>query len=125
MTTTQYPKSVAAVSPELRMSDHWNSDAIRTLINRKTADGRKPAFLFLGQHEAHLLRDHLGHAFGSDSVKSLNNVYYMGLQVREVDAPAYIRAAGTKRVEGLMEALNRFPTHHDLEASNFWHYAVL
>ena len=110
---------------ELRMIDCWNTEAMRALIHRKTSQGRKPAFLFLGRQEAELLRHHLGTAFGSDNVRSLKNVYYMGLEVREVDTESYLRTAGSKRVHGLEEALNREPNHCDLEASSFWHYALL
>ena len=120
-----YPSSAIKPRTELRMFDRWNTEAIRALINRKTSQGRKPAFLFLGRQETELLRQHLGTAFGSDNVRSLKNVYYMGLEVREVDTESYLRTAGSKRVQGLEEALNREPNHCDLEASSFWHYALL
>jgi hypothetical protein len=107
------------------MLDGWNTETIRALINRKTAQNRRPAFLFLGQREADLLRHHLGAAFGPESVRSLKFLYYMGLEVIEVDAPSYLRTAGMKRVRGLEEALNRTPNHFDLEASSFWQFALL
>ena len=53
-------------SSELKMFDRWRTESVQALINRKTAGGRKPAFLFLGQHEADLLRNHLGTAFGAE-----------------------------------------------------------
>ena len=125
MKTLTPPKAANGPRSELRMFDRWNTEAVRALINRKTAQGRKPAFLFVGQEEAELLRHHLSTAFGSDAVRSLNKLYYMGLQVIEVEAQSFLRTAGMKRVSGLQEALNRTPTADDLEASSFWQFAVL
>ena len=67
----------------------------------------------------------LGAAFGPESVQTLKNLYYMGLEVIELEVDSYLRTAGMKRVEGLKEALNRSPRWEDLEASRFWRYAVL
>ena len=124
MNTLTPPRQAAARS-ELRMFDRWNTEALRALVNRKTAQGRKPAYLFLGQEEANLLRHHLGTAFGPEAVRSLKNLYYMGLQVIEVEQQSFLRTAGMKRVRGLEEALNRTPTPQDLEASSFWQFAVM
>lgn len=120
MKTLNPPTALSEPRSELQMFDRWNSDALRALINRKTEEGAKPSYLFLGRTEANLLRQHLGTAFGTDSTKSLTNLFYMGLSVVEVEAESYLRTARAKRVEGLQEALNRFPTHYDLEASSFW-----
>lgn len=125
MNTLHTQSGAAEPRSEARMFDRWNSETIRALINRKTAQGRKPAFLFLGQHEAGLLRHHLGTAFGPESVRSLSQLYYMGLEVIETAAPSYLRTAGMKRVRGLEEALNRMPGPGDLEASSFWRFALL
>ncbi|NIP98157.1 MAG: hypothetical protein GWO24_33935 [Akkermansiaceae bacterium] len=126
MTSTKNPpKNPQPVTSELQMFDRWNTEAVSALINRKTSRGRKPAFLFLGQREANLLRYHLGTAFGPESVRTLKNLYYMGLEVVELDTETYFRTAGLKRVQGLEEALNRRPNHHDLEASSFWRFAIL
>jgi hypothetical protein len=107
------------------MFDRWNTESLRALIIRKSAQGRKPAFLFVGQQEADLLRHHLGTAFGPESVHTLKNLYYMGLQVIELEAESFLRTAGMKRVRGLEEALNRTPTEKDLAASSFWQFAIL
>jgi hypothetical protein len=58
---TLTPKRKTTTEPrsELRMFDRWNSEAVRALINRKTAQGRKPAYLFVGQEGAELLRHRL------------------------------------------------------------------
>lgn len=118
--TANTDHSGARACSELTLLDYWDSDALRQLIQRKTKGRRKPAFLFLGRREAQLLRRHLGAAFGPESVQSLKNLYYMGLEVVEVEASSYLRTAGIKRVEGLMEALNRRPGWKELEASSFW-----
>ena len=126
MSTLNTPKTVSDTAhSELRMSTRWNTESVRALINRKTAQGRKPAFLFLGLREADLLRDHLGAAFGPESVQTLNNLYYMGLQVIELETESYLRTAGMKRVRGLEEALGRRPDQRDLDASAFWRFAIL
>lgn len=118
-------KSPTEPRSEANLFDRWNTETIRALINRKTAQGKVPSFLFLGQKESQLLRHHLGTAFGPESVRSLKNLYYMGLEVIEVDTPSYLRTAGMKRVRGLEEALNRMPNHNDLEASSFWRFALM
>ena len=125
MKTLNPPQASTKPRSELHMFDRWKSESVRALINRKTSRGRKPAFLFVGRQEAELLRSHLGTAFGPESVRSLNNLYYMGLEVREVQCDSYFRTAGSKRVAGLEEALNRLPTPQDIEASAFWHYSLL
>ena len=117
--TTQATIGSRACS-ELKLIDYWDTDALRQLIKRKTTNERKPAFLFVGRHEARLLRRHLGAAFGPESVQTLKNLYYMGLEVVELETQSYLRTAGVKRVEGLMEALNRRPGWKELEASSFW-----
>jgi hypothetical protein len=121
------PKRKTGPEPrsELRMFARWNSEAVRALINRKTAQGRKPAYLFVGQEEAELLRHHLGTAFGPEAVRCLKNLYYVGLEVIEVEKESFLRTAGIKRVSSLEEALNRTPTARDLEASSFWKFAIL
>lgn len=126
MTTLEAP-APTELKPrsELELDNRWDTDALRRLINRKTAEGRRPAFLFLGAREADLLRQHLGAAFGPESVRTLKNLYYMGLEVIELEIDSYLRTAGIKRVEGLKEALNRNPGWEDLEASRFWRHAVL
>ncbi len=115
----------ARTCSELQLRDQWDAERLRNLITRKTAAGRKPAFLFLGRHEAELLRHHLGAAFGPESVRTLKNLYYMGLEVVELpNIDSYLRTAGMKRVEGLREALDRKPGWKDLETSSFWMFAL-
>jgi hypothetical protein len=123
-TIAQKPTTDARPCSELNLEDHWDSDAIGRLIKRKTVAGRKPSFLFLGRREAELLRDHLGNPSSHEWVRTLRQFNYMGLEVVELEIESYLRTAGTKRVEGLTEALNRRPGWKDLEASSFWNYAL-
>ena len=123
-TTTLEPTKTARDCSELKLRDRWDSEKIRQLVERKSSKGRKPSFLFLGRTEAELLREHLGAAFGPESVRSLKNLYYMGMEVVETEAESYVRTAGAKRIEGLTEALNRKPGWRDIEASSFWFFSV-
>jgi len=108
---------------ELHMNRFWNTDAVRELIADKTSAGRKPAFLFLGKCEADLLREDLGAAFGPESVRSLRNLYYMGLEVIELETPSFLRTAGMKRVLGFREDKGRTPVWKDLD-SGFWSFTL-
>lgn len=105
---------------ELHLGRDWRSDAIRELIDQKTSAGRKPAFLFLGKREAQLLRDHLGASFGPEAVHSLKSLYYMGLEVIEIDTPTFLRTAGMKRVQGFRADQGRSPRWRDVSKPGFW-----
>ena len=69
---------VATILPELTMAEAWDSAAVSALIRSKSNLGETPAFLFLGKKEALLLQQHLGEAFGAESVTTLHDTYYMG-----------------------------------------------
>ncbi|WP_411845850.1 hypothetical protein AAFN60_19985 [Roseibacillus persicicus] len=112
------------VSSELELGIEWDTAAIRNLITTKSAVGRTPAFLFLGHHEAGLLRAHLGAAFGCEAVRSLKNLYYMGLEIIEVDTQNFLRTAGMKRVKAFQDALGRQPKWKDIKSSSAWHFQV-
>ena len=62
---------------DLNLTDKWNTSALRSLVDERCREGRKPSHLFLGRKEGGLLRDHLGEAFGSDSVSTFNDLYFM------------------------------------------------
>lgn len=81
---------------DLEIGDVWDSAAVVALIRSKSTPRESPAFVFLGLHEAHLLRAHLGAAFGEDAVASLKDLYYMGLEVVEVEIDRFFRIAGRK-----------------------------
>ena len=115
--------SQRAVS-ELHLGRAWRPDAIRELVKQKTSAGRKPAFLFLGKHEAGLLREHLGTNFGPESVRSLRNLYYQGMEVIELDTPSFLRTAGMKRILNFRSDRGRTPRWKDLSHHSFWSLAL-
>lgn len=109
-------------SSELEFKTEWDAAALRELIKKKSAAQRTPAFLFLGRHEAMLLRVHLNADFGPSAVRTLKNLYYSGLEVIEVDTDRFLRTAGTKRVKAFQDALGRRPKWKDLQYSSSWHF---
>jgi hypothetical protein len=76
----------------------WDTAAVARLVGENSGNGKSPAFLFLGREETELLRRHLGNAFGVESVTTLHQTYYMGLQVVTVDAEHYVATGGSKQV---------------------------
>ena len=109
---------------ELHFTNRWDTAAVRSLIDRKTRAGRKPAFLFLGRHEAGLLRERIGANFGPDSVRCLRNHYYLGLEVIELDTPGFLRTAGTKRIREFRATHGRNPRRADLDDGKFWRFSL-
>lgn len=114
--------ALAEVTSEVELDAFWDSAAIRDLITRKTRVGRQPAFLFLGKHEAGLLREHLGAAFGPEAVHCLKNTYYMGLEVIELDTPRFLRTAGMKRIQEFRERVGRKPKWMDVSSGSVWQF---
>ena len=112
------------ISSELEMEKAWDSAQVHDLIERKTRAGRQPAFLFLGKKEAALLRQHLGSAFGPDSVRSLRNIYYMGLEVIELNTDQFLRTAGMKRVQDFRDRAGRRPGWKDVSGGSLWQLEV-
>ena len=105
---------------DLSMGDGWNSAALSELIRSKSAPGEIPAFLFLGRHEARLLRGHLGAAFGEEAVASLKDLYYMGLEVVEVDIEQFLRVAGRKVTRASGKSITRRPAWRDRKTDSLW-----
>lgn len=112
------------IPPELVKDGFWNTKEIRHLIDQKTRLGHRPAFLFLGKKEAQLLREHLGAAFGPESVQSLKNLYYMGLEVVELDTESFFRTAGMKRIQEFRDRIGRTPKWKDIALGSVWHLDV-
>ncbi|MEM9079783.1 MAG: hypothetical protein AAGC74_03720 [Verrucomicrobiota bacterium] len=112
------------VPSERQFFHHWDSASLRQLIDEKTAADRKPAFLFLGHHETFLLRRHLGAAFGPEAVRTLKNLYYMGLEVIEVDTDYFLRTAGMKRIKSFKSKAGRKPKWKDINESAFWQFQL-
>ncbi len=110
------------VESELTFESTWDTKAVRDLVAKKSAAGRTPAFLFVGHHEAKLLRINLNAAFGPPAVQSLKNLYYMGLEIIEVDTEHFLRTAGMKRVKAFRDALGRRPKWKDIQSASLWSY---
>ena len=109
---------------ELKFETSWDAVALRDLIKKKSAAQRTPAFLFLGKHEAMLLRVHLNADFGPSAVRSLKNLYYMGLEVIELNTDSFLRTAGGKRVKAFQDSLGRRPKWKELQYSSSWQFSV-
>lgn len=112
------------VPSELRLYHEWDTIAMRELIDHKSDIGRRASFLLLGHHEAYLLREHLGNAFGAESVRSLKNLYYMGLEVIEIDTDYFLRTTGTKRIENFNAAKGRRPKWKDIKSGSLWNLSL-
>lgn len=105
---------------ELELGGVWDSAALSDLIRSKSNLGETPAFLFVGRHEAELLRGHLSAAFGPDAVPSLKGTYYMGLEVIEIDVDTYLRTGGRKVVRTLQDPIARRPAWRDRDTDALW-----
>jgi hypothetical protein len=86
---------------DLNLTDKWDTSALRALVDERCNAGRKPSHLFLGRKESDLLKEHLGEAFGSDSVSTFNDLYYMGMLVVELQTNSCVRVAGEKFMDKL------------------------
>ena len=107
--------------PDLHIQNEWDSSRVASLIRSKTVPGASgPAFLFLGTHEARLLRKHLGAAFGEEAVASMKDLYYMGLEVVEVEVERFFRIAGRKTPPSRSAAPARSSTWRDRDANSIW-----
>lgn len=115
---------VATVNSELTMNDKWDTEAVRALIRSKSADGETPAFLFLGRKEAALLKEHLTSAFGPDSVSSLHDLYYMGLDAITIDCESFVFAGGRKTARTLQDPIARRPQWRDRETDGLWRFRI-
>ena len=115
---------VAMVESELKMGDTWNSEGVSALIRSKSINGETPAFLFLGRKEAAMLKRHLTAAFGEDSVTSLHDVYYMGLDAIEIDCESFVFAGGRKTVRTLQDPIARRPAWRDRETEGLWQFRI-
>ncbi|MFD2255140.1 hypothetical protein ACFSSA_00495 [Luteolibacter algae] len=111
---------VATVTPELTMSDTWDVEAVSSLVRSKSNHDETPAFLFLGKKEAELLKKHLADVFGAESVSTLNDTYYMGLDVVEIDCESFLYAGGRKAVRTLQDPISRRPAWRDRESDGLW-----
>ncbi|MEM1084807.1 MAG: hypothetical protein AAGI48_11915 [Verrucomicrobiota bacterium] len=113
-----------SVASELTMKDSWDTTAVSGLIRSKCSFGETPAFLFLGRKEADLLRAHLAAAFGSESVLTLHDSYYMGLKVVEISCDSFVHVAGRKTTRVLQDPIARRPAWRDRETDTLWHFRL-
>lgn len=115
---------VATVAPELKMADKWDSKSVSSLIRSKSGNGETPSFLFLGKKETLLLQQHLGEAFGADSVTTLHDTYYMGLEVVAIDCDSFVFAGGRKAIRTLQDPISRRPDWRDRETEGLWQFRI-
>jgi len=115
---------MASVKSELTMENTWDSEAVSSLIRSKSSNGETPAFLFLGRKEAELLKGHLTSAFGPDSVTSLHDLYYMGLDAIAVDCESFVFAGGRKTARTLQDPIARRPAWRDRETEGLWQFRI-
>lgn len=120
---TPIPDNVSVVA-ELEMHGTWNTEAVSNLIRSKCEYGETPAFLFLGRHEAGLLRNHLAKAFGAEAVATLRDTYYMGLEVVEIESESFVFAGGRKLVRTLQDPISRRPAWRDRETEAMWQFRI-
>lgn len=106
------------------MSDTWDTDGISSVIRSKSDHGETPAFLFLGRKEALLLQSHLAEVFGAESVSTLNDTYYMGLDVVVIDCDSFVYAGGRKTVRTLQDPIARRPAWRDRESEGLWQFRL-
>jgi len=109
---------------ELNMEEIWDTAAISDLIRSKCDHDETPAFLFLGKKEAALLTQHLANVFGEDSVVTLHDTYYMGLDVVVIEAESYIATGGRKSVRTLQDPISRRPAWRDRDTEAGWQFRV-
>ena len=111
----------AMLGSEVELGDRWDPAALSRLIRSKSSLGETPAFLFLGQKEAALLKEHLAGVFGAESVSTLRTTYYMGLQVVELATASFVFAGGRKTSRTLQDPIARRPAWRDRDTDSLWH----
>ena len=120
---TPIPDS-ATLRPELHLRDTWDARAVSDLIRSKCRFGETPAFLFVGKKEAALLREHLAQAFGAESVTTLRDTYYMGLEVVEIEVESFVFTGGRKAVRTLQDPIARRPAWRDRDTEAMWQFRI-
>lgn len=118
-----FPDS-ATLAAELELDGTWNTAAVSELIRSKCEFGETPAFLFLGRKEAALLREHLAQAFGAESVTTLRDTYYMGLEVVEIKVESFVFTGGRKTVRTLQDPIARRPAWRDRDTEAMWQLRI-
>ena len=115
---------VATVTPDLTLSETWDAEAVSDLIRSKSDYVEMPAFLFLGRKEALLLQQHLAEVFGAESVTTLNDTYYMGLDVVVIDCDSFLFAGGRKASRRLQDPIARRPAWRNRDSEALWQFRI-
>ncbi|MBK1881158.1 hypothetical protein JIN85_01960 [Luteolibacter pohnpeiensis] len=109
-------------TPEVVLDDEWDTMAIARLIRSKSHYDETPAFLFLGKKEARLLSEHLASAFGEESVATLRDTYYMGLETIVLDTETHLSTGGRKALRTLQDPISRRPAWRDNDVDTRWQF---
>lgn len=112
------------VPSELALGETWDTEAISALIRSKCDHDETPAFLFLGKKEAGLLTGHLAQVFGEESVVTLNDTYYMGLDVIVLETESHVSTGGRKAVRTLQDPIARRPAWREAETNAQWQFRI-
>ena len=118
-----YP-DLSTVPSELSLEDVWDGEAVSELIRSKSENGATPAFLFLGRKEAALLKEHLAKSFGEESVVTLHDTYYKGLDVITIDCASFLSTGGRKAIRTLQDPMARRPAWRDRETEALWQFRI-
>lgn len=111
---------VATVEPDLKMIGGWEASEMSDVIRAKSSHQETPAFLFLGKREADFLTNHLAEVFGPESVSTLHQTYYMGLDVIVLDCDSFVYAGGRKTARTLQDPMSRRPQWRDRSSDGLW-----
>ena len=113
-----------SVPSELILGDLWDAEAVAGLIRSKSDCGYGPSFLFLGRKETSLLRAHLAEAFGEESVSTLHDTYYQGLEVVSIDCDSFLATAGCKAHRTWQNPIARRPAWRDEATEALWQFRI-
>jgi hypothetical protein len=113
-----------SVPSELSFEESWDGEAVSELIRSKCDNGATPAFLFLGRKEAALLKEHLAKSFGAESVVTLHDTYYKGLDVITIDCASFLSTGGRKAIRTLQDPMSRRPAWRDRETEALWQFRI-
>jgi hypothetical protein len=115
-----YPDDTSIPS-ELFFTDKWDGEAVSELIRTKCDHGETPAFLFLGRHEAGLLKEHLAEIFGDASVIT---PYYKGMNVVTIDCDSFLATSGSKAIRTLTDLTVPRPSWRDCQDEGLWQFRI-
>ena len=118
-----YPDDIS-IPTELSFEESWDGEAVSALIRSKCSRGESPAFLFLGNKEAGLLKDHLAEIFGEEAVITLNGTHYKGLEVVTLHCENFLSTGGRKAIRTLQDPMSRRPAWRDRDTDTLWQFRI-